>query len=328
LFGLTTLFLFLDYKSIELDMLEFNVLITSFFNARKYELENKFGVACWKPDWCKHNDLEFLFPKDKNLNRLRLRNFNGSILAYVDSLREGYESRWNEIEQWLESLKKDQQYILCCWCPNSSTAKEQIKEFGTFFCHTALIGKMIRIHRPDLIVKLDYMRETKSVPETIDWYNIKLEKIISGGQTGADQAGLFAAKKLNLKTGGWMPKGFRTLEGPNFELSSLYGLQEHKSYYYSPRTYQNVKESDGTVRFATNFESSGEICTMKAIVQYDRPFFDIDLTLEDLESKIVDFKSWLKCYSITTLNVAGNSESTSPGISQKTVNFLVKALRK
>jgi Circularly permutated YpsA SLOG family len=35
-------------------------------------------------------------------------------------------------------------------------------------------------------------------------------KIISGGQTGADQAGWRAAKACGLETGGWMPKGWKT----------------------------------------------------------------------------------------------------------------------
>jgi hypothetical protein len=307
-------------------MLEFNVLITSFYGARKFEIDTKFGVACWKPEWCTYRDLEFLFPRDINGNRLRLRNFDGSVDKYVDALREGYASRWDEIEKWLEQLKKDEQHIICCWCPHSSTSKEQLKNFGTFFCHSVLIGKMVRTHRPDLVVKLDFARETKSVPSIVDWYNIKLEKVISGGQTGADQAGLIAAKRLGLETGGWIPNGFKTQEGSRPEFSSLYNLKEHKSSYYPPRTYQNVKESDGTIRLATDFNSAGEICTLKAITQYDRPYFDVDLSLDDLEQKIVEFKSWLKCYSIKVLNVAGNSENTSRGITQKSVDFLVTAL--
>jgi len=39
------------------------------------------------------------------------------------------------------------------------------------------------------------------------------EKVISGGQTGADQAGLVAAARFAIPTGGWMPHGFETAEG-------------------------------------------------------------------------------------------------------------------
>ena len=37
--------------------------------------------------------------------------------------------------------------------------------------------------------------------------------VISGGQTGADQAGWRAAEACGIPTGGWMPRGFLTEEG-------------------------------------------------------------------------------------------------------------------
>ena len=41
-----------------------------------------------------------------------------------------------------------------------------------------------------------------------------LERVISGGQTGADQAGWRAARAFGIPTGGAMPKGFLTEDGP------------------------------------------------------------------------------------------------------------------
>ncbi|MFH7326653.1 YpsA SLOG family protein [Desulfurivibrio sp. C05AmB] len=41
-----------------------------------------------------------------------------------------------------------------------------------------------------------------------------LTRIISGGQTGADQAGLDVAIKLGIPHGGWIPKGRMTEAGP------------------------------------------------------------------------------------------------------------------
>ena len=41
-----------------------------------------------------------------------------------------------------------------------------------------------------------------------------IERVISGGQTGADQAGLAVAKRLGIPTGGCMPKGWLTEAGP------------------------------------------------------------------------------------------------------------------
>jgi len=40
-----------------------------------------------------------------------------------------------------------------------------------------------------------------------------ISKIISGGQTGADQAALDAAIKLGIPHGGWIPKGRLTEDG-------------------------------------------------------------------------------------------------------------------
>ena len=43
--------------------------------------------------------------------------------------------------------------------------------------------------------------------------------IISGGQTGADQAGIAAAVKHGLDVDGWAPKNWMTEDGPDPQLS-------------------------------------------------------------------------------------------------------------
>ena len=47
-----------------------------------------------------------------------------------------------------------------------------------------------------------------------------VERIISGGRTGADQAGLAVAKRLNIAIGGCMPKGWLTEAGPRPDLGA------------------------------------------------------------------------------------------------------------
>lgn len=135
-----------------------------------------------------------------------------------------------------------------------------------------------------------------------------ITKIISGGQVGADIAGLRAAVKLGIETGGWMPKGFRTKEGPHPEYATIYRLQEHESSEYPPRTYLNVLESDGTVRFAANFNSPGERCTLRAINTYMKPHFDVDVEYFRREDHGYEtFRDWIKGQQIKVLNVAGNA---------------------
>lgn len=53
----------------------------------------------------------------------------------------------------------------------------------------------------------------------------KVARVISGGQTGADIAGLNVAKELNIKTGGLLPRDFWTEDGRNFSLQSRFGAQ-------------------------------------------------------------------------------------------------------
>lgn len=52
-----------------------------------------------------------------------------------------------------------------------------------------------------------------------------IERVISGGQTGADQAALRAARACGIPTGGWAPRGWLTEDGPSLWLAE-WGLVE------------------------------------------------------------------------------------------------------
>lgn len=151
-----------------------------------------------------------------------------------------------------------------------------------------------------------------------------LKKIISGGQTGADIGALKAAKALGLQTGGWLPKGCLTLEGPNPQLLELYDMCEHSSSYYPRRTYANVHDSQGTIRFALKFTSPGERCTHKAIKYHNRPYLDVDITKP---RPVRDVTAWITEHGIECLNVAGNSESTAPGIEVFVTDYMTRVIR-
>jgi len=72
-------------------------------------------------------------------------------------------------------------------------------------------------------------------------------KIVSGGQTGADQAALDWAMKRGVPHGGWCPKGRRAEDGP---IGGRYQLKETPSSNYLQRTEWNARDSDGTVVFS------------------------------------------------------------------------------
>ena len=107
-----------------------------------------------------------------------------------------------------------------------------------------------------------------------------IRKVWSGGQTGVDQAAWRAAKSLGIDTGGVMPKGFLTHDGPRPHFAELYGAEEDASADYASRTERNVQLTDFTLRIATHWNSAGERCTANAIVKHGKPHFDIDVRRE------------------------------------------------
>ena len=144
-------------------------------------------------------------------------------------------------------------------------------------------------------------------------------KVISGGQTGADQGGLSAANMYNIPTGCIAPENFNTANGPNVELlRNTFKLEARGSY--RSRTFENVEQSDGTIRLCVNFNSPGERCTLNAINQYSKPFLDVDLLNQFLSSTAVN---WIIRNEIKILNIAGNRERAgNPSIYILTFNYL------
>src|SRR5262249_30277377 len=142
-------------------------------------------------------------------------------------------------------------------------------------------------------------------------WTCRLRKVISGGQTAADIAGVRVASLHGLETGGTMPKGFRTLRGPRTHYAWLYGMRSHESPDYPPRTQANVADSDATLRFAWRWDSPGELCTLRAIQAAGKPYLDVDITAPPEPASVAQ---WLIDRGIGVLNVAGNSENTVPGI--------------
>jgi hypothetical protein len=153
-----------------------------------------------------------------------------------------------------------------------------------------------------------------------------VEKVISGGQIGADIAALRIAKRLGIETGGFAPRGFRTKRGKMLGLGSEYGLIALEDVGYPPRTYANVETSDGTIRFAYSFLTAGERCTMKAIKKFHKPYFDVDVSRQQpfpFKSEILLARTWIEDNNIKILNVAGNAV---PEIEPFVEEFLEKCL--
>lgn len=151
-----------------------------------------------------------------------------------------------------------------------------------------------------------------------------VDKVISGGQTGADEAGLKAAYDLGIKTGGTAPKGWRICyadgsEGANPKLGTMFGLVEHPCRNFQKRTIQNVRDADATVLFGYT-DSPGAKLTLRSCVHYDKPYI--------INPSVAELRGWLDKYDVKILNVAGNRASDlNPDIYEKTYKTLYEALK-
>jgi hypothetical protein len=67
-----------------------------------------------------------------------------------------------------------------------------------------------------------------------------LRKIISGGQTGADRAGLDFAIETGLEHGGYVPRGRKGEDG---RIEDRYKLIELSNSSYPARTRRNIEKS-------------------------------------------------------------------------------------
>lgn len=148
-----------------------------------------------------------------------------------------------------------------------------------------------------------------------------LRKIISGGQTGADQGGLAAGNFLKLETGGTAPPGYSTDDGPMPYLLRSYGLVEGglDPRTYPRRTERNILDSDGTVVFG-NTRSPGTGLTIRLCDKYGKPHIE-NPDDEQLLKFVID-------HNIGVLNVAGNRERRNPGIFDSTRETIILAFFK
>lgn len=151
-----------------------------------------------------------------------------------------------------------------------------------------------------------------------------LAKVISGGQSGADQAGWRAARRFGIQCSGWMPHGFLTEEGPRPEFAGLYGAKEHESPEYPPRTHANARDADATVWFGDP-RSRGAKATLQAakiflMIVEAGPWPPPSALAEQFARP-----HWRD--SLRVLNVAGNRESSAPGIGAWVEEYLCEVFR-
>lgn len=147
---------------------------------------------------------------------------------------------------------------------------------------------------------------------------MKLQKVISGGQTGADMGGILGAKDAGIKTGGYAAKNFMTEDGPNPKLKEEYELTD-SGFDYVGRTNLNAKNSDVTFWFGTT-DSRGFFATLRSCRMTGKQMIN-----NPTPKHMADY---IRRSGVKVINIAGNRESHAPGIQKKVRELIKEALLK
>ena len=158
-------------------------------------------------------------------------------------------------------------------------------------------------------------------------YLLMITRVISGGQTGVDQAALRVAASLRIAIGGWCPPGRVSDDGPipdNFPLNETPNDRSADAPHLprSPRTEWNLRDSDGTLLLCLGLPEdadAGTRWTADCSAKYGKPIFVADpADLFDAQR----VREWIGAHGIEILNVAGPSEQSCSGIGDLAETFM------
>jgi len=155
-----------------------------------------------------------------------------------------------------------------------------------------------------------------------------IEKIVSGGQTGVDQAALLVASEIRLSIGGWCPKGGLDENGVCI-LQQYPFLKEATTINPDERTKLNIRDSDGTLIIVPSWPLSKKIndgtrLTIADAIRQQKPYLIVSLTEKHFATHTI--LQWLEQHDIKILNIGGPRESNAPGIHQEAYTLLQELL--
>lgn len=151
----------------------------------------------------------------------------------------------------------------------------------------------------------------------------RLALVIGGGQSGVDLAGWRAARAAGIATGGSMPPGCWTEDGPRpgyvLEFGAVPIEAPSVGEGYRRRTRMNVERADAVLWIGAT-DSPGAKTTLGGARDYNKP---LPVVVEGTTrpSAVAD---WIRAGGYGVLDVAGDRESRSPGIGARAEVFLLR----
>lgn len=145
------------------------------------------------------------------------------------------------------------------------------------------------------------------------------ERIVSGGQTGADRGALDFAIRHGYLHGGWTPPGRLAEDGI---VPIKYQLTEMAQGGYRQRTRQNVQDSDATLIVNLGTLDGGTLATQRFARKADKPCLVVQADSGFSNGLAHSILAWLYEHDVKILNVAGPRESKRPGVGLLTGEIL------
>lgn len=136
-----------------------------------------------------------------------------------------------------------------------------------------------------------------------------LDKIISGRQSGAEQAALRVASAFGIAQDGEMPMGVPTGDETYDDGAS--------------RIERCVRDSDATLWFGETTTANAQ-ATVRASQRFSRPCMPVYPGASFEPSHIV---AWIEHNAVKTLYVTGIPEDEEPGIGGRVERFLTQVLQ-
>jgi hypothetical protein len=150
-----------------------------------------------------------------------------------------------------------------------------------------------------------------------------VKKIISGGQTGVDTAGLSFALRCGLQLGGWCPRGRRREDGV---IPRRFNLKETPSRGYLQRTTWNIRDSDATVIFSVSARlKGGSRKTAQLTRQQRKPYLHLAAQRTGIDH-VTALCRFIRQHRIRVLNVAGPRRSQEPNAGRFAARVMQAAL--
>ena len=115
-------------------------------------------------------------------------------------------------------------------------------------------------------------------------------KIVSGGQTGVDQAALDTAIHCDIPHGGWCPKERKCENG---RIPDRYNLKETNTADYLARTESNVVDSDATLIITPNRPSRGSLRTIEFCMKHGKPWHHVAYETTSQKQAVEEIVLWL-----------------------------------